>query len=552
MLKKRLYKIFAVSVFFCVAITELRSQPALDFRHLAVEDGLSNGSVLSITQDANGFIWIGTMDGLNRYDGKRVKIYKSFYKDNPAGGGMKITQLVADQYQRLWIGTDNGLYCYDSKIDSFRYFSHKGNSIEGLSNNSVKALYLDRSNYLWIGTENGLDKIKLGPRDDDYKVAHVSLVENGPAFLSHNIQAIFETADGGYWIGTQNGLLILGEKPKNKYAVARKVFSSMPVSSFAEDRGHNIWIGSSANGVYRLNRQTGHIDSFTHADGIISNVIRKIHVDKQGNVWAGSLKGLMLYNPASRSFRSFVHKPEDNRTLTYNSVYALYEDAQGNIWVGTYFGGANIAEAISTPFTVYKNEENKNSVSSNVISSIVSDSLDNLWIGTEAEGLNYYDRKKDLFYHFKNEENNPHSLSSDLVKMILKDKEDRIWVGLNNGILDELSTDKKQFRHYTIYGGGGASTGDGIVSLAEDGRNNIWVWKITTGLYIMNKKEGRARAFQEFFPDKNLSNPGLTYLFADSRKCVWIGTRKGLNVMDSSQTQIRAYFAKDGLQSDYI
>lgn len=490
-------------------------------------------------------MWIGTMDGLNRFDGNRIKIYKSFYANDSTAATIKIAQLVADQKGHLWVGTDNGLYLYDEQSDSFHVFYHETHA--GLVANNIKTLYSDQSGNIWIGTGDGLSKAHLTAKNQVvFETVPLSVL--GKAYDKCAVQAVFEDKEKRVWVGTNKGVLLLSDKDNIRFANIREQLEGQGIASFAQDWLGQIWIGTFLSGVYVVNELTGTAQHFKEEKEqtatLVSNTIRKIVVDHKGRVWIGTLKGLTVFDPVRKVFDNYTHVPEDANTLNYNSIYDIFEDGQGNVWVGTYFGGANIAEAVTTRFKVFKNEANTNSISSNVISSIVSDSCHNLWIGTEAEGLNYYDRKANKFYRYKNDEANPASLRSNLVKIILRDKENNIWIGLHNGILEKISKDYKSFVHCVVGNEASISRSEDITTLVEDDRGILWAGKAGAGLYISDLQKKRFKNFEETYPNQKLSNEFITCLFLDSRKNIWIGTKGGLNVFEASDNSLKTVYRK--------
>lgn len=552
-------RLFNITLFFlCCLLTRVQAQNELAFTHLTVEDGLSHGSVLSVTQDANGFIWVGTMDGLNRFDGKRVKVYRSFYNDNPLAASIKITRLVADQNFNVWVGTNNGLYLYNSKLDSFRVFYNNTNNAGSISNNNIRALYKDKAGNIWVGTENGLNLVKKN-NGSGISFEHIKLNTGKAKAISNNIQSIYQDDEQNIWVGTDRGVACIGSTITDNYKKLIELFSGTNITSIAKDLDNNFWIGTHNSGIYKVNTRYYNVRSYRSENdkgaALTSNIIRKIIVDKEGRVWIGTLKGLNIYDPRKHLFEKYLHKPGEYNSLNYNSIHDMVEDTQGNVWVGTYFGGVNIVEAAATKFEIYKNEDSKNNISSNVISSIVEDSKNNLWIGTEAEGLMYFNRKLKKIYTYKNDLRNTTSISSNLVKIILKDKKNNIWVGLHNGMLEKIIDNGKAFEHFKIGEEQTELDSEDITSLAEDDLGNIWIGKVQQGLYIFNKELHQVKKFEELFGNQKLSSNAITFLFQDSRRNLWIGTKKGVNVLEGPENSLKRIYKEEyqnGLQSDYV
>ncbi|MEI6945562.1 two-component regulator propeller domain-containing protein [Paraflavisolibacter sp. H34] len=532
-------------------------QPSLVFDHLTVENGLSSVSVLGLAQDHRGFIWIGTMDGLNRYDGSRVKIYRSFYRDNPFAQSIKIHRLLADRQDRLWIGTNHGLYLYHAQADSFQRLSLPETDETGRRTSSISALYQDRKGTIWIGTENGLLQQPAGQPPAPRPVA---LVDGAGRPCTRTVQALRETSAGQLLIGTDEGLFLLRHTgvPPGWSRLSRQL-ASHDIAALAEDHQQNLWIGTVGSGVFRADKDFFPLGRYLHrtgaTDGLVSNTIRKIITDRKGRTWIGTLKGLNVYEPATGRFQSYVHQPGNPRSLNFNSIYDLLEDRQGNVWAGTYFGGVNICEALTTRFTAYQSDGKENSISSDLVRGIAPDSAGNLWVGTEAEGLNYFDRKTGRFTHFNHDENDSASLNSNLVKAILRDRRNRIWVGLHTGGLDLMLQGGRRFRHITRKNTRNALRSDNITALIQDRKGTLWIGTETNGISLYNDRTGRMETFESAYPGLRLSNPSIICLFEDSKRNVWIGTKYGLNRLDSSGRQLTTFTKKEHpreLRSDFI
>lgn len=521
------------------------------FKHITVEDGLSSASVLSLTQDSLGFIWAGTMDGLNRYDGRKVKIFKSFYQDNFIGPSIKINQLCADKKGNVWIGTNNGLYVYNTMLDSFRVFYHSSSDKNSLQHNNIMALCLDSREQIWVGTENG---INIFTQSDTFDFqCHLSTSNNQK---NHNVRSLIELSNGKMLAGTSNGiLLIAADTASSSLRLLAYGLPDINISSLAEDKAGNIWAGSADKGIFKISPDLTSHRQFTVSknsfDGPVSNIIRKIITDKSGRIWIGTLKGLDVLDPVSLRFETYVHDPGNDRSLNFNSIYDILEDRQGIIWIATYFGGLNMVEPITTPFTVYRNEKNNNSLSSDIVGPVIEDGRGNFWIGTEAEGLNYFDSQTKKFRHFRNDETNPASLSSNLIKTLYRDASNNIWVGMHSGginVIDPAGKKNHEFNNETL-------NSNDVISLVADMDKRIWAGTVEDGINIIDPTNNKVWKFEELFPERRLASKAITYLFRDSKNNIWIGTRQGISKIQAGNKGLVNYVRSNApgqLLSDYI
>lgn len=513
------------------------------FKHLNVEDGLSQSSVLGIAQDARGFIWFGTRFGLNKYDSQTFKVYKN-QKGNPKSLSYAsyLSSLLSLKDGALLIGTSNGLNKYNEENDNFDRYLHNDSLPTSLSNSSINCIYQDKKNRVWIGTDNGLNLL-TNPQKYSFK-----------RFLNtekqeQKVYTITEDHNGTLWLSTSKGLMNMrfsGGKIILKYF---KTFSEAlnkavdnHVTTMVEDRENNLWIGTKQTGVSKLNLSTENIINYKYSSlnprGISSNNIRKIMMDRTGKVWIGSLHGISIYNPAAKNFSTLQNEPENPASLSQNSVYDIFQDRQGIIWVGTYYGAINMVYPNYTPFKVYRSTASANGLSSNVVSAIVEDQYHNLWIGTEGEGINYYDRKNNTFTRYKNNPNNPSSLSANLVKSVIRDKNNKIWIGTHYGGLNCFNPETKSFIRYTSRQNDTSSLGnDEITVVFEDSFGRFWVgtnkglnsFNTQTGKFIRNRVNGLAEA--------------VLYIFEDTKRTLWVATNSGLYQLKNGASKFVARVA---------
>ena len=532
----------------------LRGQQPLSFKHLTVESGLSSNSTLSIAQDQSGYLWVGTMDGLNRYDGSQIRIYRSFLYGHWHGTQRKITCLLVDRKDRLWIGTNDGLFIYQQETESFLAFFTNKNEPNSLSHNSILALYLDRGGAVWIGTENGLHKAK---RDrDSLAFVRIPLPAKNSA-AAKKVYSVLETSQGELLAGTNEGLLRLSFGTGQLPVETAFVQSGMEVTSLVEDSQRQFWVGTRTSGLLKLDQHYQLLDSFDEKDirnGLLSNVIRKLHLDAKGNLWIGTMKGLNILHLPSGKLASYEHKPEDNQTLNFNSIYDIFQDRQHNTWIATFFGGLNYAEAMENPFRIYQDGAGTKGVSSNIISTIIEDKSGQLWVGTEAEGVNVFDPVRKVFKAIRNDANHSDVLSSNLVKDMLM-VDDKIWLGLHEGGVTVVDLNGRRIATFDAGVGPNAINSRHVNSLMLDHQGRIWIGHEAEGINIYDPRTRTMKDFHQVFPGKQLNSKAITALFKDTENNIWIGTWQGLSVLDKSgiNLQVIAKSVDDDQQlSDYI
>ncbi|QPH38980.1 ligand-binding sensor domain-containing protein [Pedobacter endophyticus] len=531
-------KLRLVFIFVFISAVSFAQNPYV-FKHLNVEDGLSQSSVLSIAQDAKGFMWFGTRFGLNKYDSKNFKTY-FLEKGNPNSltSSQYINTILCLKNGTLLIGTPAGLNKYNETSDNFERFQHNANDIAGISNNLIRHIYQDRQNRVWIGTGNGLNLLDPNKK---YRFKHFLVNKVHP----QDVYQIYQDHTGTIWLGTSKGLMsMLINKGGTRFKHFKNFSDSLDVAvdnhitSIAEDGNDNLWIGTKQTGLYKLNLITHQITNYTYSilntKGISSNNIRKITQDKAGKLWIATLHGINIYDPKSKSFSTIQNEPGNPSSLSQNSVYAIFQDRQGIVWVGSYFGAVSMVYPNYTPFNVYASSNTSSGLSSQVVSSIMEGGNRNLWIGTEGEGLNYYNSKTNSYIHYKYDPNNRNSLSSNLVKAIIKDRQNRIWIGTHLGGLNEFKPETNSFVRYTSHKNDTSSLGnDEITSLFEDSYGRFWVgtnsglnsFDASAGKFIRNRINGLEDA--------------VNYIFEDSKRTLWVATNTGLHYLKNNESRFK-------------
>lgn len=520
----------AMSVFSGVVMS---AQEQVSFRHLGKKDGLSQGSVFAITQDGSGYVWFGTRDGLNKYDGYRFTIYRNSISRHSSLVSNDVRTLYYDRaINALWVGTLDGLSQYDEAKDAFINYTTEN----GLSSNSIRCILRDSKGRLWVGAANGLNLFD----SEDRSFSPISF--QGLSNPNMEIIVMFEDSRSTIWIGTETGLSQLKQTADGTYKlepVLHKDNSALPLQDYnikaiLEDKSGNLWIGTEG-GVHNWNRKEQIIKSYIYENNnpnsLSHNNVRSMALAPDGSLWVGTFVGLNKFLPNKNSFQRFLNEELNPSSLSHSSIRAVFFDQRGGLWLGTYHGGVNYYDPGLSRFNNFEHLPNRNSLSNNVVSSFSEDEKGNFWIGTEGGGLNYFDRKTRTFTSFKLAFDNDNSISGNNVKTILKDGQ-QLWIGTFTQGLDLFDIPNKRFRHFKHVPGNSSSlSNNNVYGLYREG-DKLWIVTYGGGLNILDLNTSRFHLYQNNPKDSTSLNSNLgRVIIKDSRHRMWIGTEEGLNLV---------------------
>ncbi|HSI77511.1 MAG TPA: two-component regulator propeller domain-containing protein [Lunatimonas sp.] len=543
----------------------------ISFNHLTINDGLSHNNVVSIIQDKKGFIWIGTQDGLNRFDGYSFKEYQYSYKDTSSLSKNPIRVLYEDSQGFIWVGTSGGgLNRFDPWSETFSHITLSLTSPLGEETAiTTVTLVEDRFGYLWAGTMEGLFSIDL----TSFEVINVPLGEA----TNTAINKVYLDSEGSLWVGTfDHGLFKIRLKENGNIHSERlkqwkhdenneESLGSNTVMSIIEDHKGFLWIAH-INGLDQWDKKS---DGFTHychdpedSTSISTNYLSSsMAEDALGNLWVSSSQGLNRLGPDRKHFRRYYHDPNDPNSLSSNEILPILIDKTGGIWIGTINGGINRILQTTQPFDHYKNDpENPFSLKSNHVRVILEDSEEVVWVGTEGGGLNKLDRKKDTFYHYLNDPHNPKSLMTNNVSALLEDSNGVFWIGYAGGNyfkkaggLSVMDREKGAFTHIPIQASettGGADRE--VLTIFEDSDGFIWLGT-QNGLKKINPI---TRKIEHFFArnkkENKISDGQCLSIFEDRSGYLWIGTGSiALNRMNRKTGEIN-YYSQDFINPNSI
>ena len=581
------------------------------FDQISLEEGLSQSVVNAILQDRKGFLWVGTDDGLNRYNGYSFTVFKPD-ADNPASlSDRSITAIAEDPNGNLWIGTrQGGLNRYDPLTGNFTPFLHNNEADDTtVASNLVYSLWADQSG-IWIGTDNGLDYLEY----ESGKFTHYRVSDDMPpadrSLSSNIIRALFMDSKGQLWIGTGSGGLNLFNPRTKSFKVYKQdkanpgSLSGNRVLSITEDSNGYIWVGTT-NGLNQFNPTRNIFRRFENSRykefSIAGNTIYALHIDRSGGLWVGTNKGLDRYDPETSKFIHHQSQPGISLSLSNNQVQAIHEDSSGVLWIGTYGGGLNKYNRQQDRFAYYRHNPNdNNSLSSNFILAILAEKRDYIWIGTFDNGLNRFEPATEKFTHFESNPGIPASLSDNsinalyqdskgtlwvgtgsaldrfdhvtsrfthfkpepaedtenpvfFVTHIFEDSSKRFWVGTNQGLM-RFNRDTGKFFEFNLGGLDPDESPNNITAMVEDKHGNLWVGTFDDGLKRIDRATGSVTHFRSD-PNKrtSLGNNAILCLHLDSYGALWVGTHGGgLDRLDV-ETGIFSHFTEnEGLPNNVI
>jgi ligand-binding sensor domain-containing protein/serine phosphatase RsbU (regulator of sigma subunit) len=574
-MQKKMKKSGCLILFFLgLAVSIFPSAPEtmdIKFEHISIKEGLSQSIVECIAQESCGFIWFGTEDGLNRYDGYKFTILRNEPQNPNSLGHNNILVIYEDQFRILWIGTfHGGLTRFDPENQKYTVFKKNPDDPNSLSSDVVRAIVEAPSGVLWIGTDDGLNKLdtKTGT------FTHYKHEPHNPGSLGHNeVYSICADRPGVLWIGTNGGGLDRFDIQSGTFThfKAKTGDSKNPGSNeilkLFKDRSGVLWIGTHGGGLFKFDNNTRTFTCYKanpnapHAPQSLSNnIVRAIYEDQSGFLWVGTGAGLNRFDRETGTFTSYLNDPRDTSSLTHNEIRSIYEDVSGVLWIGTYGGGINKINPKRKKFLHYQSNPNDpNSLSHDIVWSIYEDRMGILWIGTHGGGLNKFDRKANRFTVYRSDPRDPKSLSNDAVRLVYEDRAGMLWVGTNGGGLDQFDRETGIFTHYKNEPGNPHSLSHNeIRAIYEDRAGDLWIGTHGGGLNRLNREAGTFTRFQpqENNPD-SLSNNVARVICQDHKGTLWIGTYGGgLNKFNRETGTFTHYRANpqdpNSLSNDYI
>ncbi|MBS1918596.1 MAG: helix-turn-helix domain-containing protein [Bacteroidetes bacterium] len=605
-LKKRLL-LFLMS-FLCIYTYAQYNQ--FQFSRLDITQGLSQNEVNCIFKDSKGFLWFGTMTGLNRYDGYEFKVFRNDLNDSLSLSDNYISQIFEGPENKLWIFTKTGLNIYDPATEKFYRNPKPFLKALNIPDLNISSIIKDgNGNYWFAHRTNGLYKYTTST----HAVTHFYKKQNNAdALYSDSVSSLATGPNGSLWVIYNDAVVDKIDDESNRIVYRNfyicKLFSSRQADyHLFADAQNQLWVyvlGNNPIGVIYFDPSTGslkHIEKKDNGIGLNTNLVNGVVQDESGLIWiATDHGGINLLDKKDFSIRYLLNREDDEKSISQNSIISLYKDNSGIIWIGTFKKGISYYHGHINKFPLYKKLlSNPSSLSYNDVNRFVEDAKGNLWIGTNGGGLIYFNRLEGRFTQYKHNASDAQSLCNDVVVSLWIDHDQKLWIGTYFGGLDCF--DGKKFIHYKHNDADPASIGDNrIWEIFEDSQQRLWIGTFDAGVELYDRKKNNFIHYRPFItsnplrsryidafaedakgnlwigtstgidvldkqlqkfihygldpanPSKSISNDNVICLLNDKRGWMWIGTRDGLNILDPSTKKIKTLRASDGLPDNTI
>ncbi|WP_040005203.1 hybrid sensor histidine kinase/response regulator transcription factor [Fibrisoma limi] len=597
---------FLFSAFWILSANVLLAQTdPYAFMRLGRSSGLSHQQVNCILKDKQGFVWFGTLSGLNRFDGYTCKVFRQNVQDTTSLNDNYIETLVEDPAGRLWIRNRKGITVYDPVTERFDrrpdalarsyglpdgnittirpgkrgtyWFLHNNQGVFGYSPTTQRTVRIaharqdtaslrdhtitdiaeDGLGHLWVIHQSGL--LEKLDRRTHRAVYRAFLVRTAPTETANF--KLFVDADNDVWVHEskgETGAFYVNSRSQTvsrlHTGATRGRLNNNLVRSIIQDSKGQIWLGTDHGGINVLNKNDFSVRYLLNQEGndrsVSQNTIYTQYCDDAGIVWVGTYKnGVCYYHPDLIRFSAFRHSNTTASRLPYDDVNAFAEDARGNLWIGTNGGGLLYFDRQQTTFTTYRSNSSSNSLSSDVIVSLLVDKQQQVWIGTYLGGLNRLENGR--FTRYLHRDDQPGSLAINSVWEIFEDAQRNFWVGTLGGGLDRMNRATGWFDHYrmpkTPY-----LHSDYISAIQEDRYGNLWIGH-GYGVDIWDRRKQKCIHYTASDNTRQgLSHNNVTAILEDGRGWIWIGTIEGLNLYDRRTGTFRFFKKENGLSDNTI
>lgn len=538
-------------IIFLFLSTKIYAQE-INFKHLSGDDGLSQNFVSCILQDSKGFMWFGTKDGLNRYDGYGFTVYQHNPFDTTTISDNFITTLFEDSRGNIWVGTLNGsLNCFEKATEIFHHIIYRSNTFAANNSEEIKSISEDSLKNIWVATRGeGVFKLSLKRKNSfEFKYKQFSSQSNKANRLNSNIvSTLFFDSNGVLWLGTLNGLDrfdVNNEKfthyqlqIKNPKAPANYFDNS--VYSIHESSNGNLWLGT-LSGLVEFDRQTGSYKLFPHHYDVYrygwGNILQIVE-DASGKMWLATSGELMRFDPKTNSYDYFRNDFLNPSSISYNSIASLYIDKAGILWVGTAGMGIDLYDQKINRFSTFIKKNNSSRITGFSVRCVLEESEDIIWISTDV--LFRWNRKTGEIKSYETDSNRPNDFGNTGAWSMIKSHDGKIWAATNEGVYcyDPSNNKIRQYK-FNIADKSGLPQKE-VYAVFEDHQNNLWAATESYFCKLVDVDRGIFENYRylETLPYNQRTRP---VIYQDAKENFWIGTRTGLMLFDYQKKSFYTY-----------
>jgi signal transduction histidine kinase/ligand-binding sensor domain-containing protein/DNA-binding response OmpR family regulator len=468
------------------------------FERINVNDGLSHRFSTDIFQDSKGFMWFGTRDGLNRYDGRSIKIYKHKQGDSLSISSNTVLCITEDSKKNLWLGLEeNGIAKYNRDLDNF--INYKQFSLNGQTVNlgTVNKFYEDSKHNLWIGSQDGLIRLK----SDSSSFDHFLPNEKPFSLKGKIIRAIAEDENGNIWIGTTDGGLNIFENATQKFlnlSNSPELFNSIGqvrIWSIFGNQNSDMWIGTEEKGLIKYDKNFKKfiaIGEQSHELSLLKNQVNYVLQDSKGWLWVSLHNmGLCIYHPTTNKLTWLVHDDLNPNSLHSNSIYSIFEDKSKVIWLASYGDGVGYYTNSNFFDHIHRFSNKDQSLSHNYVNTFLELAPNKIWIGTDGGGINVFNRSTNSFVGYYTTKSKP-ALSNDHILSLTKISESEIMIGTWGGGINIYDANRNAIHYYTTNTADSyALPGNKVLYSYMDSQKRVWVSTFESGVSIFDRSSGR-------------------------------------------------------------
>ena len=562
-------------IFIMLSSTAFSQKKPVKFNRLTSSNGLSQNRVSAIAQDLDGFIWIGTEDGLNKYDGYNFEIFKRNPGDSLSLNDNQALAMHVAKDGTLWIGGSlTGLSKYNSATKTFTRYNHNHSSPNSLAEDIIVAFSEDAIGNLWIVTQNkGFDYMIV----KEGKFIHMAnMLPPDYKIPEDRIYFIHQDKQNNLWIGADGKIhyfkISYSENgtPKLQPIKIENQILSTAATSIEEDNDGNIWIGTPGEGLLKFDYKDKLLRKYeipVNNSLLYSLVIIALEEDETGNLWIGgipiekkpdprnetadptngTMPGLFKLNIQSKEIEKFIADPKDDKSLSSNLILSLLVDKTGVLWVGTFLSGLNVYDKSVIKFSLITTGQEESNQIKGPIRGFYIDENKILWIASQGSGLISYDRSKEKYEFFTHRENDPASISSDIVLSIYDDGQ-YLWTGTDEG-LNRFDKKTKTFKRFYIDSSNRNLNVNGInYNIIEIDKMPGYLWFGTNGSGLV-RFDKEKETFKKYTYDpedatslNSRANFVRTVWYSKSRPDeLWTGTTNGINILNLKTETFRYY-----------